>query len=158
MIHWKERALELHNTTRLSYKDITDIIEKEYKLEKMYQRVRLYILKCKKDVKEVSVVKAKNEKKIAIPNFTPNHYEPKWDGTETIKFAIMGDTQMGSKYAQITYLHSFYDLCEKEGVKDVYHTGDLTEGLKMRVGHEYELYTVSADDMRDDVIKNYPMR
>ena len=158
MIHWKERALELHNTTRLSYKDITDIIEKEYKLEKMYQRVRLYILKCKKDVNEVSVVKVKNEKKIAIPNFTPNHYKPKWDGTETIKFAIMGDTQMGSKYAQITYLHSFYDLCAKEGIKDVYHTGDLTEGLKMRVGHEYELYTVSADDMRDDVIKNYPMR
>lgn len=158
MKHWKERALELHTTTNLSYTDITEMIEKEYKLEKMYQKVRNYIRRCDKDAKESSEVEEKPEKKIAIPNYIPNHYKPKWDGTETIKFAIMGDTQLGSKYAQITYLHSFYDLCVKEGVKDVYHTGDLTEGLKMRVGHEYELYTVSADDMRDDVIKNYPMR
>jgi hypothetical protein len=28
----------------------------------------------------------------------------------------------------------------------------------MRTGHEYELYEVSADDMRDDVIRNYPYR
>ena len=70
----------------------------------------------------------------------------------------MGDTQIGSKYTQLTYLHEFYNLCEKEGVKDVYHTGDITDGLKMRVGHEYELYRVSADDMRDDVIKNYPKK
>jgi UDP-2,3-diacylglucosamine pyrophosphatase LpxH len=70
----------------------------------------------------------------------------------------MGDTQFGSKYSQITYLHDFYDLCKKEGIKDVYHTGDITDGLKMRPGHEYELYEISADEMRDDVIKNYPKR
>ena len=157
MKHWKERALELYTTTKLSYKDITDVIEKEYELENMYRKVG-YFLKCNKDAKVSSAAKEKPEKKVAVQNQEPERYDPKWDGTQTIKFAIMGDTQLGSKYAQITYLHSFYDLCEREGIKDVYHTGDLTEGLKMRVGHEYELYTVSADDMRDHVIKHYPMR
>ena len=38
----------------------------------------------------------------------------------------------------------------------MYHTGDVTDGLKMRSGHEYELYKTSADDMVQDVIKNYP--
>lgn len=28
----------------------------------------------------------------------------------------------------------------------------------MRVGHEYDLYVISADEMRDDVVKNYPSR
>ena len=97
-------------------------------------------------------------KRIAIQNQEPEHYNSKWDGMQVLKFAIMGDTQIGSKYTQLTYLHDFYDLCEKEGIRDVYHTGDLTDGLKMRVGHEYELYEVSADEMRDDVVKNYPKR
>lgn len=38
----------------------------------------------------------------------------------------------------------------------MYHTGDVTDGLKMRSGHEYELYKTSADDMVQDVIENYP--
>ena len=98
----------------------------------------------------------KEQKHIAVQNLEPNVVEADWDGTKTIKFGLMGDTQFGSKYAQITYLHEFYDICAKEGITDIYHTGDITDGLKMRVGHEYELYVISADEMRDDVVKNYP--
>lgn len=100
----------------------------------------------------------KEEKKPALQNFEPKVTKSKWDGTRVLKFAIMGDTQLGSKYAQITYLHQFYDLCKQEGITDVYHTGDITDGLKMRPGHEYELYVNSADDMLEDVVKNYPRR
>lgn len=99
-----------------------------------------------------------NQKKPALQNFEPKITKSKWDGTRVLKFAIMGDTQLGSKYAQITYLHQFYDLCKQEGITDVYHTGDITDGLKMRPGHEYELYVNSADDMLEDVVKNYPRR
>ena len=53
----------------------------------------------------------------------------------------------------IQHFQLFFDA-----VNAVIHTGDITDGLKMRVGHEYELYEVWADDMRDDVIKNYPKR
>ena len=55
-------------------------------------------------------------------------------------------------------MHDFYDLCVREGISDVYHTGDITDGLKMRVGHEYELYEISADEMREDVVMHYPKR
>lgn len=100
----------------------------------------------------------KEEKKPALQNFEPKAFNSKWDGTRVLKFAIMGDTQLGSKYAQITYLHQFYDLCKQEGITDVYHTGDITDGIKMRPGHEYELYTSSADGMLEDVVNNYPRR
>lgn len=145
---WQERALEL---SKLSLRpcEITAKIEEEFNSRDMYDKVYSYLKRHKTDSKP-------EEKRIAIQNQEPTHHKVKWDGTQVLKFAIMGDTQFGSKYAQITYLHDFYDLCKREGVENVYHTGDITDGLKMRVGHEYELYEVSADEMRDDVVKNYP--
>lgn len=145
---WQERALEL-SKQNLRPIEVTAKIEKEFSYSNMYDKVYHYI-------KRHQPVTNKEEKRVAIQNQEPKHHKVKWDGTQKIKFAIMGDTQFGSKYAQITYLHEFYDLCSREGVKDIYHTGDITDGLKMRAGHEYELYEVSADEMRDDVVSNYP--
>ena len=152
MITWQEMALK-YSLEGLKPRAITEKIERELGLVNMYNRVKCYLYRHK-NVSEPNIEK----KRIAVQNQEPVCHEGKWDGTEKLHFAIMGDTQIGSKYAQLTYLHSFYDLCEKEGIKDVYHTGDITDGLKMRVGHEYELYEVSADGMIDDVVKNYPAR
>jgi UDP-2,3-diacylglucosamine pyrophosphatase LpxH len=150
---WQDLAIE-YSSQGLNYKEITEKVEAELGLSDMYNKVKCYIYRTNKKAK----AEVEEKSRIAIPNFEPEVHKAKWDGTEVIRFAIMGDTQFGSKYAQITYLHDFYDLCKKEGIKDVYHTGDLTDGLKMRPGHEYELYEVSADEMRDDVVANYPKR
>ena len=153
MKNWQEAALE-YSAKGLSYKDITERIEFEFGLTDMYNVVRCYIYRQAKKNKS-----QKNEgKRVTVQNQEPNRHKVDWDGTDVLRFAIMGDTQFGSKYAQITHLHNFYDLCEKEGVHNVYHTGDITDGLKMRPGHEYELYLISADEMRDDVVQNYPKR
>ena len=114
-----------------------------------YDAVRSYIRRHKNDI-------SAETKPVVIQNQEPTVHNPKWNGTTVLKFAIIGDTQFGSKYAQISHLKNFYKLCDSEGIKDVYHTGDVTDGLKMRSGHEYELYKTSADDMVQDVIKNYP--
>ena len=114
-----------------------------------YDAVRSYIRRHKNDI-------STETKPVVIQNQEPTVHNPKWNGTTILKFAIIGDTQLGSKYAQISHLKSFYELCASEGIKDVYHTGDVTDGLKMRSGHEYELYKTSAVDMVQDVIENYP--
>lgn len=145
---WQERVLELSQTS-LRPCEITAKIEKEFNSSDMYDKVYSYLKRHKSASKS-------EEKRVIIQNQEPVHHKVNWNGTQILKFAVMGDTQFGSKYAQITYLHEFYDLCEREGIKNVYHTGDITDGLKMRVGHEYELYEVSADEMRDDVVENYP--
>ena len=133
-------AKELSTKMHTSYRNI-------------YDRVQKYVQGYKK-----SLTAVKDEKRVTIQNQEPSMHKSVWDGTKTIKIAIMGDTQIGSKYTQWTYLRNFYDICEEEGIKDVYHTGDITDGLKMRPGHEYELYAVSADDMLKDVVCNYPRR
>lgn len=153
----KQKALD-YAAQGLVPSEIAEKFAKEYGMSQVhwYKKIRNYIYKAKK--RGFSNPEKDNTKRIALQNQEPEHHKAKWDGCETLKFAIMGDTQFGSKYAQITYLHDFYDLCAKEGIKDVYHTGDITDGLKMRPGHEYELYEVSADEMRDDVVNNYPKR
>lgn len=156
MAEWHERALEL-SAQNLSRTEVTQKIESEFGLTNMYNTVRCFLYKRERRAEKGDT--AINEpKRIMIQNQEPEHFKSKWDGATTLRFGIMGDTQFGSKYAQITYLHDFYDLCAREGITDIYHTGDITDGLKMRTGHEYELYEVSADEMRDDVVKNYPKR
>ncbi len=150
---WKKKAMEYY-FEGYRYCEIARMLEKEFGLENLYQRVRQYIRYHKNDKPAAT----EEGKKVVIQNQEPEHFTDKWDGTEIIRFAIIGDTQIGSKYTQLTHLHNFYDVCKRQGIKNVYHTGDLVDGLKMRVGHEYELYEVSADEMRDDVVKNYPRR
>ena len=156
MAEWHAKALELARNTNLSLKEISDKINEEFG-QVTYDTVKSYIYRHKNDKPEAPKTK-KESKVVVVQNVEPEHIDNAWDGTTTIRFGLMGDTQLGSKYAQLTYLHEYYDRCKKEGITDVYHTGDITEGLKMRPGHEYEVYTVTADEMRDDVVKNYPKR
>ena len=134
--------------------EVTRKIEEKLGLNSMYDKVRHYMWRHKKKAEKI----APAQKRVIVQNQEPIRHDTKWDGCKVIKIAIIGDTQFGSKYAQLTYLHEFYDLCSREGIVDVYHTGDIVDGLKMRPGHEYELYLTSADEMRDDVVKNYPRR
>ncbi|HHX57754.1 MAG TPA: winged helix-turn-helix domain-containing protein, partial [Clostridiales bacterium] len=39
-----------------------------------------------------------------------NRTSKPWDGEKIIRFALMGDTQINSKYTQLTHLHKFYDI------------------------------------------------
>lgn len=112
--------------------------------------------KCRNNSSKSVVV---DQKPVIIESLEPDIFDADWDeGCTTITFGLMGDTQIGSKYTQMTHLNDFYDICAKRGINTVYHTGDITDGLKMRLGHEYELYEVTADDMCQDVINNYPKR
>lgn len=149
----KEKAIKLADEGKLLC-DIVDELASEFNCspDNIYDRVQKYV---KRHRVQNNIVQ---EKRVAIQNQEPSEHSSVWNGTETLKFAIIGDTQLGSKYTQWTHLKNFYDICEEEGITDVYHTGDITDGLKMRTGHEYELYAVSADDMLNDVVLHYPKR
>ena len=151
---------------KLSEKYNIDATRKDYKFNNFRLRIRSCISRYKKQNKKLGMAEQfrwhhqnkKEEKIVVIRNVEPSVHERVWDGTTEIKIAIIGDTHFGSKYTQFQHLNDFYDICKAEGIKDIYHVGDLTDGLKMRPGHEYELYVTSADDMVDDLIEKYPKR
>lgn len=75
-----------------------------------------------------------------------------------LKFGLLGDTQLGSKYQQLTYLHDVYDIFENEGIKKVFHSGDIIDGEDMYQGHRYELHTIGSDAQIEYAVENYPRR
>ena len=156
MVDWHQLAVELY-ATGLGPADIWRRLDGEYGIKVTYVAVKSFIMRLKKKLAKLSK-EVPTEKRTVIQNQEPTAYDAKWDGAEIIKFAIVSDIHIGSKYTQLSYLHNFYDRLAMDGIRTVYNAGDLTEGLKMRPGHEYEVYTVSADEMVADVIKNYPKR
>lgn len=106
-----------------------------------------------------NVLQSGNEIKISsiiVPE--ENRIKRSWNGEKIIRFGLMGDTQINSKYTQITHLHTLYDVYASEGLDTVYHTGDIDEGEEMRPGHKYECYNQGADDHVDEIVRVYPKR
>ena len=87
-----------------------------------------------------------------------NTHEQSWAGDKIIRFGVVSDTHFGSHWQQITHLNTFYDYLSAEGIDTVFHPGDLTEGVNMRKGHEYEVFVHGADAQAQYVIDHYPKR
>jgi len=73
-----------------------------------------------------------------------------------IKIGVVADTHFCSKHQQITHLHTFYEICKKDGVEEVLHSGDMVAGENVYRGQKYEIFLNGADAQSEYVIKNYP--
>lgn len=76
----------------------------------------------------------------------------------TYRFGIVSDTHAGSTHEQLTHLNTMYDIFEAKGITEVYHAGDITTGIKMYRGQEFESHKHGADQQKEWTIKNYPKR
>ncbi len=92
------------------------------------------------------------------PQAEPQEIDVKWKGNRQIRFGVVSDNHINSKYTQITLLHEAYDRFQREGIKHVYNAGDIDEGEQMRKGHQYECYHQGADDHVDEIVRVYPVR
>ena len=69
---------------------------------------------------------------------------------------LIGDTHLGSKYCRLDYLWEYYDIANREGVKKIYHAGDMVAGENMFRGQVYELYAHGFKAQAQEVIDEYP--
>lgn len=77
------------------------------------------------------------------------------EGTPLI-FGVVSDTHIGSRYSQMTHLHSFYRVCQQRGIKLVLHAGDLIDGHGIYRGMEFEQFLHGAQAQGDYTVKHYP--
>jgi cell fate (sporulation/competence/biofilm development) regulator YlbF (YheA/YmcA/DUF963 family) len=87
-----------------------------------------------------------------------NIYEEDWEGNKIIRFGVISDCHLGSKWQQLTFLNHLYDVFLTEGITTVYNCGDLVDGYHMHPGHEYEVFKHGADEQGEYVIDIYPKR
>ena len=100
-----------------------------------------------------------SSKRVTLQKFQSHTFKPLiWKNLyrHTFKVGICADTQIGSKYQQMSLLHTCYKICDDENVDFILHPGDLTDGMKMRIGHESEMFLYSAEDIKDYIGKTYP--
>lgn len=81
----------------------------------------------------------------------------RWRGTK-YRFGVVADTQLGSRYQQLTALNRFYSLCARRRIYTVFHAGDVFDGEKMYRGHTYELFIHGHDRQLAYGVANYPYR
>jgi len=82
------------------------------------------------------------------------YHEP----TTEMMLGFCGDTHGGSAEEKLEELHTYYDICQAEGVTDVLHTGDITAGDRVYPGQVYELSKIGCDAQAEHIIKTYPKR
>jgi predicted phosphodiesterase len=75
---------------------------------------------------------------------------------DLVKFGVVGDTHIGSLYEHEDVLHLAYKIFREEGIKTVYHTGDICEGENMFPGQDYEIYAHGADAQVKACEQRYP--
>lgn len=144
--------------------DTIETLKKGIRLSELAKLLSISVKACEVELEEIKA-RGYNVQQIGdevmISNLVipaDNRISNQWKGEKVIRFGLMGDTQINSKFTQITHLHKFYDICQSEGLDRVFHTGDIDEGEQMRPGHQYECYEQGADDHVKEIVRVYPKR
>ena len=158
---WKEEAERLKFDEGKSWTEVAEAVKSYFPdmtSKQRWETVRSALRRSERYRPEKVKPKPKTPNIEVVQNLEPSIKTVDWKGNRIVRFALMGDTQINSKYTQITHLHSFYDEAEKRGIKHIYHTGDIDEGDQMRMGHQFECYNQGADDHVDEIVRVYPKR
>jgi hypothetical protein len=75
---------------------------------------------------------------------------------KAFKLGIISDTHYASMWQQPTLCHEAYKIFKEEGITDVLHAGDISDGMDMHKSHPYELFIHGADATANYIIENYP--
>jgi len=72
------------------------------------------------------------------------------------KIGIVSDTQICSRYQQLTLLHDAYKDFDDRQVDFVLHAGDLGDGMGMYRGHVNEVFKHGKEEQESYIVENYP--
>lgn len=73
------------------------------------------------------------------------------------KYGLVADTHLACKEERLDALHAVYDIYAKEGIKHVFHAGNIVDGYVQRINNSS--VTVSTPDGQAQyVVDNYPQR
>jgi len=73
-----------------------------------------------------------------------------------IKFGLVSDTHLCNQHARLDVLEAAYNMFEEQGVKEVFHAGNIIDGEFKY--NRYELYAHGVHDQSNYLADNYPQR
>ena len=155
--HYKLKNQEIPKTS-----DIMNIL-KSHKTISIYEladiadispkRARAEIAKLIEDGKKISITEDRIE---FIPPESGKTLSIDPEEREFIKFGLIADTHIGSKYQQISALKDFYEQCARRGIQKIFHAGDWVAGKNIYRGQEYDIFLHSLKEQREYLVEKYP--
>lgn len=106
-------------------------------------------------MEEFGISEVQLRKMLLGKKFKPQVIKRKMSGN-VFSFGVVSDTHLCSIHEKLNELHTFYQICRKEGIKEILHAGDLVAGWGIYKGQENEVHTFGAKKQAEAVIKNYP--
>jgi hypothetical protein len=80
-----------------------------------------------------------------------------FDGDKWTKIGLVADTHLCCREERLDALHAQYNLFQREGVKDVFHAGNIVDGYVPRINGASVLAT-SIDGQAEYCATHYPKR
>jgi hypothetical protein len=77
-------------------------------------------------------------------------------GDDWVRFGVVADTHLCSRYARLDVLNALYDVYEREGIRTVYHGGNWIDG-EARF-NKYDIFCVGFESQLAYFLKHYPQR
>ena len=77
-------------------------------------------------------------------------------GNDWIRFGVIADTHLCSKYARLDVLNALYDVYAREGIRDVYLAGNWIDGEAKF--NKYDLFCIGIENQIQYFLKNFPKR
>lgn len=97
-------------------------------------------------------------KEIELPKPQHGHLPLKVvDDGDWISYGLLGDTHLCCKQERLAELHNFYDLMQSEGIKTVFHAGNIVDGYIPKINGD-SVFSTSVDGQCQYVLDNYPKR
>ena len=144
------------------------ILSHEYNLEDLVRELdlnELEVLGLVKELKNKGENISVTEKKdgIYIENFgdiksVNNNSKIIVNKERIVKFLLISDTRLCSKFAQLSILNNIYRIAYEMGVRKVFHLGDIVEGIYFGGEKKYNQSILhhNPDTQAMYVKKNYP--
>lgn len=80
------------------------------------------------------------------------------DEKGVIRFGVVSDNHIGSKYARLDVLNDLYDFFKREGIEHVYNCGNWIDGEARFNRHDLEPWAHGMDNQLEGFARQYPAR
>ena len=74
---------------------------------------------------------------------------------DTFRFIVISDLHAGSRYENIDYAYEVYNEAVKNGIKDIFISGDVVEGCHANYNRCYDKYSSTVSQVMH-LLKDYP--
>ena len=91
-----------------------------------------------------------------LPSGGELRIDPKRYRGNEYEFGVVSDTHLASKYCRLDVLNALYDIFAAEGIKDIFHAGNIVDGEGRF--NRFDLLAVGTEGQIDLAIRDYPKR